>query len=94
MANWMCPRRIGFLFPHPCDRLTPIGCPECDNGQIADPYASSERAGYDNYDEADYSDWPDVSAAGYGGAPGDFTEADGESLVKPEEDFEDDPTAS
>ena len=38
-SGWKCPRRIGFLFPHECDRATPDGCPECDNGQVTDPFA-------------------------------------------------------
>ncbi len=80
----MCPRRIGFLFPHPCDRVSPIGCPDCDNGQLADPYAQREdRGAYSDYDQYDSAQW------------GDFTEADGENLVTPEEDeFEVDAGAS
>jgi len=71
---WFCPRRVGFLFPHACDRLSPIGCPDCQNGQIVDPYAQRDRYGYDDYDN--------------------FTEADGEQLVRPQEEFENDLSAS
>ena len=87
--GWTCPRRIGFLFPHPCGRPTPIGCPDCENGQIADPY----RQGHGQYGYDDYDDYGDVSDAGYSGSD-DFTEADGETLVKPNETFEDDMSAS
>ena len=79
--NWLCPRRVGFLFPHPCERTSPIGCPDCQNGQIADPYRQrTDRYGYTDYDD-------------YGGAS-DFTEADGETLVKRRPTFEDDMSAS
>jgi hypothetical protein len=86
--NWTCPRRVGFLFPHTCGRTSPIGCPDCQNGQIADPYAQrTDRLGYDNYEHYDTADWPAAGAM-------DFTEADGESLMKPGEEFEGDLTAS
>jgi hypothetical protein len=90
-AGWQCPRRIGFLFPHPCGRLTPIGCPDCDNGQVDDPYARrSDRDEYTDYDS--YDDTVLDDAAAYQAT--DFTEADGENLVRPEEEFEDDMTES
>ena len=80
-TGWICPRRVGFLFPHACDRLSPIGCPDCQNGQIADPYAQrTDRYGYTDYDRYD-----DGS---------DFTEADGEHLIKRRAAFEDDMSAS
>ncbi len=89
--GWKCTRRIGFLFPHPCDRISPIDCPHCDNGRIDDPYARRlDRGEYNDYDE--YDDALFVGAAGSGAM--DFTEADGENLVRPEEDFEDDLTES
>lgn len=89
-SDWSCPRRIGFLFPHPCGRISPIGCPDCQNGQVEDPYAQrTDREGYDNYEQYDSGDWPAAA-----GAPVDFTEADGEHLVKPEEEFEGDLTQS
>jgi hypothetical protein len=89
--GWGCPRRIGFLFPHPCDRLTPIGCPHCDNGQIDDPYA--RRLDRDEY--IDYDSYDDSMVAGAVGRRAmNFNEADGENLVHPEEEFEDDMTES
>jgi hypothetical protein len=86
--GWSCPRRIGFLFPHPCERTSPIGCPDCENGQIADPYRDrTDRGGYIDYDEYD----EDLGTA----APlMEFTEADGEHLVESGEVFEDDLTES
>ena len=93
--GWKCPKRIGYLFPHPCTRLTPEGCQDCHGGQIADPYVRrTDRYGYDDYD------YYDDSLLGY--ALGsmvrrretDFTEADGESMVTPQDSFEDDLTAS
>jgi hypothetical protein len=89
--GWKCTRRIGFLFPHPCDRTTPVGCPNCDNGQIDDPYSRrldrGEYTGYDNYDGV-------LLAGAVVSQTMDFTEADGENLVRPEEEFEDDLTES
>lgn len=89
--DWACPRRVGFLFPHPCDRTSPIGCPDCQNGQIADPYAHRpDRFGYNDYD-----DYSSVSMIGYGvDGVQDFTEADGAMLVKRRDDFEGDMSAS
>jgi len=58
--GWKCPRRVGFLFPHPCERLSPIGCPDCQNGQLDDPYLSYQRYSYsrwDYYDDSYYSDY-------------------------------------
>ena len=85
--EWKCPRRIGFLFPHACDRPTPIGCTDCENGQIDDPY----RQRHSQYGYADYDDY-DVDPGFF--AADDFTEADGETLVKPDEAFENDMSAS
>jgi hypothetical protein len=82
--DWKCPRRIGFLFPHACERTTPVGCPDCQNAQIADPYGQR----VDRYTYTDYDTY-DESAAIF-----NFTEADGEMLVKPREEFEDDMSAS
>ena len=61
---FQCPRRVGFLFPHACHRTTPIGCPDCQNGQVEDPYAGRDRYYYSNYDYYDdyywtSSYWPD-----------------------------------
>jgi hypothetical protein len=91
---WKCPRRVGFLFPHPCTRTTSVGCPDCQNGQIDDPYRGRNRYYYGN----DY-DYYDESLTGYalGAAEGNpnFTEADGESLVADDAGgFEDDLSAS
>jgi hypothetical protein len=88
---------VGFLFPHPCTRTTSVGCPDCQNGQIDDPYRRRARYYYTDYDS--YDD----SLTGYAiGAVADrldpgFTEADGESLVTPDDGpggFEDDLSAS
>jgi hypothetical protein len=66
-----------------------VGCPDCDNGSVADPYGSrADRRGYSDYDTGE-GGWDDTS-----GASMDFTEADGASLVNPEEAFEDDLSAS
>ncbi len=99
--NWKCPRRVGFLFPHECQRTTPVGCPDCQNGAVEDPYRTcGNRYGYDDYDVYDSMYY---SGLGYplmdvGGAPYDtsmdFTEADGADLVKPEDEFENDMTES
>ena len=88
----LCPRRIGFLFPHPCDRLTPIGCPHCQGGELDDPYRSrTDRDVYDDYDTYD----DDASYLGASaGASMDFNEGDGENLVKLGDEFEDDLTES
>jgi hypothetical protein len=94
---WKCPRRVGFLFSHPCTRTTAVGCPDCQNGQIDDPYRRRDRYSYDDYD------YYDDSLTGYALSsladrmdPG-FTEADGESLVTPDDGtggFEDDLSGS
>ncbi|HLJ45672.1 MAG TPA: hypothetical protein VKU01_06680 [Bryobacteraceae bacterium] len=89
--DWKCPLRVGFLFPHPCDRMTPIGCPDCQNGQITDPYRQRDRGSYGDYDDYDDSVY---ETFGIAGAASDFTEADGEALVKPDQVFEDDMSAS
>lgn len=95
--DWKCPRRIGFLFPHACERTTPIGCPDCQNAQIADPY----RQRVDRYTYTDYDDYDSTTLTGYALAAGaagvalpDFTEADGERLLKQREGYEDDMSAS
>jgi len=77
--GWKCPRRVGFLFPHECFRTTPVGCPDCNNGQVQDPFVSrSDRYGYPDYDIF----------------PMDFTEADGADLVATSEEFESDMSGS
>ena len=103
-----CPKRVGFLFPHPCERLTSIGCPDCNNGSIDDPYRSrTDRRGYDSdfdrYSSTENS-WSGGDAplpptygggdAGGAGASMDFTEADGETLTGSDRDFENDLSAS
>lgn len=88
-SGWKCPRRAGFLFPHECDRDTPVGCPECDNGQVSDPFAQrTDRYGYTDYDQ-----YHGLGPAGPRN-PNDFTEADGENLVRSRKKYEDDMTAS
>ena len=89
---WKCTRRVGFMFPHPCTRTTSVGCPDCQNGQIDDPYRRSSRYYYGD----DYDDYDDSLFEFSGMSSAAFTEADGESLVTPDDDtgFEDDLTAS
>jgi hypothetical protein len=96
-----CPRRVGFLFPHACHRQTPLDCPDCQNGQVDDPYITHDRyyySHYDSYDDGYYG--PEyVMGTTYAGDSGDatamdFTEADGADLVKPDSDFENDMNAS
>lgn len=78
LPGGVCTRRVGFLFPRECGRTSPIGCRDCENGQIADPYGQrKDRYGYSDYD--DYND---------------FTEADGQSVVKRRPAFEEDMSAS
>jgi hypothetical protein len=89
-TGWKCPRRAGFLFPHECDRTSPDGCVECDSGQITDPFAQRT----DRYLYTDYDNYQGVKTAGLGRNPNDFTEADGEKLVRPRKRYEDDMTAS
>jgi hypothetical protein len=105
-AGWRCTKRVGFLFPHPCERPTPEGCPDCGNGSIRDPWTSrTDRRGYadDYYLYNVSSDEPgSVSEApvfgggdsGGGGASMDFSEADGAELTNSGEAFEDDLSAS
>ena len=103
----MCPKRVGFLFPRPCERSTPVGCPDCNNGSVDDPYRRRPRGGYsddfDTYDPSETDGWtPDDTPrpsfgggdSGGAGASMDFTEADGASLVNSDRDFEDDLSAS
>jgi hypothetical protein len=82
-SGWTCPRRVGFLFPHACDRLSPVGCPDCQDGQVNDPFVRTNRYGYTDYD--DYH-----NVRGFGGSQQDFTEADGETLVRRRRTYEDD----
>jgi hypothetical protein len=93
--GWKCPRRVGFLFPHDCHRATPVGCPDCQNGQIDDPFAArTDRFGYSRYDYYgdDYlyfiDSIPDPTP--------DFTEADGADLTSTGDDpsYESDPSES
>ena len=103
---WRCGKRVGFLFPHLCERSTREGCPDCNNGSVDDPYLRRSRTGYaESSDYDSYSDYetggssPASAAgavfgggdAGGAGASMDFTEADGGSLVNPDRDFEDGP---
>ena len=94
--DWKCPRRVGFLFPHECLRISPDGCPDCQNGQIADPYAVCGRYGYSRYDSYTDDYFFDFGPE-YGletGTPDaplmDFNEADGADLVREDDQFEDD----
>ena len=67
---WHCPLRIGFLFPHGCQRLTSIGCPDCQNGMVADPYQGQDRQGYTSYDDYDDSYYYIGGYSGYHGYSG------------------------
>jgi len=69
---WRCLRRIGFLFPHPCVRTTPIGCPHCRGGEIEDPFRErSDRHlysdDYDTYSPHELSSGSEAAFAGFGG---------------------------
>jgi len=69
-----------------------MGCPDCNNGTVGNPFRQrTDRYGYDDYD-----DYSGVSMAGFalGSARDHFTEADGESLVRPRKRFEEDMSAS
>ena len=98
--GWKCPRRVGFLFPHACHRPSPEGCPDCQNGEIDDPYIHrTDRYYYEDYDTYE----PSLTGYAMGSMMHDrshfiedpqFTEADGESLVTPDDDFETDASAS
>jgi hypothetical protein len=104
--GWRCTKRVGFLFPHPCERMTPVGCPDCQNGQIQDPYCRrTDRYGYsgDDFDAYDSTEMGALAMgalafgggdSGGAGASADFSEADGESLVAGDDNFEDDLSAS
>lgn len=86
--DWKCPRRVGFLFPHACTRTTPVNCPDCRGGEIEDPYRQrTDRFGYNDFDTDDLG-------IGAGLLASDFTEADGQFLVKPKKKYEDDWSAS
>lgn len=40
-GEWVCDRKVGFLFKRTCDRTTALGCPYCRDGQSKldqDPY--------------------------------------------------------
>ena len=106
---WKCQKRVGFLFPHACERITPEGCPDCNNGRVADPYRSrSDRSGYESDDFNSYSSdetrgWSSSPSyvpsfgggdSGGAGASMEFTEADGAALNTSDKDFEDDLSAS
>ncbi len=107
VLEWRCNRRVGFLYPHKCERLTPVDCPDCRNGQVLDPYRTrSDRYGYSE-NEFDNYGWNAEDAAiaagavavgggdsGGAGANLEFSEADGENLVSTDENFEDDLSAS
>ncbi|MBV8821097.1 MAG: hypothetical protein JO022_22255 [Acidobacteriaceae bacterium] len=85
--GWVCSQRVGYLFPHPCERSTPVGCPDCQGGQLTDPY----RYRHDRYEYSkDYDDY----AGDWSGVDIDFTDSDGERLVTPRETYEDDFSAS
>jgi hypothetical protein len=86
-----CDRRVGFLFPRRCGRLTTKGCPHCQDGQMQEePYFYyPEHAYYTNY--GSYGGWD----GGYGSTTGiDFTDADAASLATSDVDFEQDMGAS
>jgi hypothetical protein len=90
--GWTCPRRVGFLFRHGCHRITPLGCPDCQNGSIDDPYLRYNRyeyTSYDDYDDGYYigSGYDTAVAAGAGYESSmEFTEGDGADLVSSDQD--------
>ncbi|MEL6383269.1 MAG: hypothetical protein AAFQ89_12625, partial [Cyanobacteria bacterium J06626_18] len=89
-----CDRRIGFLFPRRCGRLSSAGCPHCDDGRVAEePYFtySHERSLYPDYGNYAALSWGN---RGYSDADVDFTEADAASLELLGDDFEQDMGAS
>lgn len=94
--GWTCPRRVGFLFRHACHRLTPVGCPDCENGAIEDPYLRYNRydyTSYDDYDDAYYLDSGYDTAVAAGAvydSSMEFTEADGQDLVSSDQDSDQD----
>jgi hypothetical protein len=89
-TGWKCPRRVGFLFPHECDRISPDGCVDCENGNVLDPFAQrTDRYGYTDYDT-----YRGVGPGGLLHHPSDFTEADGENLVRRRTRYEEDMSAS
>lgn len=97
--GWKCPKRIGYLFPHPCTRLTPEGCTDCQNGQVADPYVQRPNryyySSYDSYDDDTLTGFALGSIAEHlTHGQGEFTEADGESLVTPDDTYENDTSGS
>lgn len=72
-----------------------MGCQDCQNGQIADPYIRrTDRYYYNDYDSYDDSFLDLAFEAVADRHDVDFTEADGESLVNPQDSFEDDLSAS
>lgn len=81
----VCNRLIGFLFPRRCTRVSPVGCPHCDEGRLSDnSYESySERTWY----QETSSDVRDTGTI-------DFTEADAAALETTDIDFEEDLGAS
>jgi hypothetical protein len=96
---WSCPRRTGFLFPHPCERLTAVGCPDCHDGQFDDPYNQRRSDWGMDPDDDDGGDYQASAGSQAGDGPEDatpdLTEADGEALVNPEDSaFESDMGAS
>ena len=89
-----CDRRIGFLFPRRCGRLSPTGCPHCQGGRRSEePYFTYNR---ERNFYPDYGDYTTVSWGnrGYADAEVDFTEADAASLELLGDDFEQDMGAS
>lgn len=88
-----CNRSIGFLFPRRCGRTDPTGCPHCEGGRVADPYAAyPERSLYQGYGYYGGNAW----SGGYleSGGTIDFTEADAASFDNSDLDFEQDMGAS
>jgi hypothetical protein len=105
-GGWRCNKRVGFLFPHLCERSSPEGCPDCDNGRVMDPYRSrTDRLSYSTDYDTDAFSFSELHSAshvpafgggdsGGGGASMDFSEADGATLENSDEAFEDDSSAS
>jgi hypothetical protein len=63
---------VGFLFPHDCQRISPLDCPDCQNGAVEDPYLYGDRYGYSSYDDYDdgyYYMGPAYVAGEFAGPP-------------------------
>jgi hypothetical protein len=89
-----CTKVVGFLFPHPCGRVSSVGCPYCDYQPNKTNYFNDPNHPY----QADRNLYPGFGVFSYAGKTVDlatiqFTDADGLSLGTTSE-FEQDLGAS